>query len=114
MHLYVWSRRVLSWQSPILLTLLLSIGGCAVGLITPEGLTVVEGPAAEGGTSGGGTGTDPVNAAPTLTTIATFSGGTEDTDFTLTYTALKSASDASDAEDTAIVFRIEACHHQHP
>ncbi|MBM4036588.1 MAG: tandem-95 repeat protein, partial [Planctomycetes bacterium] len=48
-----------------------------------------------------------VNDVPTLTTITNLPGGTEDTDFTITYAALFAASNAADADGDPLSFRIE-------
>jgi hypothetical protein len=48
-----------------------------------------------------------VNDAPTLSTISTLSGATEDTAFTITYATLSAASNANDIEGP-VLFRIEA------
>ena len=48
------------------------------------------------------------NVAPTLTTISTLTGATEDTAFTISYATLLAASNAGDANGDAISFRIEA------
>jgi hypothetical protein len=50
----------------------------------------------------------PVNDAPTLSSFATLSPATEDTDFTITYAALRGASDAADVDGDAISFRVES------
>ncbi|MBI4661148.1 MAG: hypothetical protein HY735_20150, partial [Verrucomicrobia bacterium] len=51
---------------------------------------------------------EPPNAAPTLTTISSLTGATEDTPFTITYAALAAAADEADADDDPISFRVEA------
>ncbi len=48
------------------------------------------------------------NTAPTLTTINSISGATEDTAFTISYATLLSASNAADADGDAISFQIQA------
>jgi hypothetical protein len=50
----------------------------------------------------------PVYDAPTLSTIATLTGATEGTPYTITYAALAAAADASDADSDPISFRVEA------
>ena len=50
----------------------------------------------------------PVNDPPTLTTISTLTGATEDTPYTITYAALAAAANEADAEGDAISFRVEA------
>ncbi|MHC4717298.1 MAG: tandem-95 repeat protein, partial [Planctomycetota bacterium] len=49
-----------------------------------------------------------VNDAPTLTSIDTMTGGTENEPFVLTYEMLAAAGDAADAEGDAIAFRVES------
>ena len=49
-----------------------------------------------------------INTAPTLTTISTLTGATEDTTFPITFTTLAGAADESDLENDAISFRIES------
>ncbi|BAL00304.1 putative surface layer protein [Oscillibacter valericigenes Sjm18-20] len=49
-----------------------------------------------------------VNNVPTLTTIGTLTGATEDTAYTISYTGLVAASDAADGDSDPISFRIEA------
>ena len=49
-----------------------------------------------------------VNDAPTLTTVATLPGATEDTAFTITYATLAAAANAADVEEDTLSFRIEA------
>jgi hypothetical protein len=44
-------------------------------------------------------------AAPTLTTVATLSGATEDTPYTITYAALAAAADEADADSSPLYFR---------
>ncbi len=48
------------------------------------------------------------NATPTLTSVSTLSGATEDTAYTITYADLAAAADEADGENDAISFRIEA------
>ncbi len=68
-------------------------------------------------TGSGGTKTDQdvipitvtaVNDAPTLTTVSTLGGGSEDTEFTVSYETLSAAADESDVDGDALSFRIEA------
>ncbi|MBU6271772.1 MAG: DUF4214 domain-containing protein [Betaproteobacteria bacterium] len=47
------------------------------------------------------------NTAPTLSTLTALTGATEDTAYTITWEALKAASNAADAEGDAISFRVE-------
>ncbi|MEK7678284.1 MAG: Ig-like domain-containing protein, partial [Verrucomicrobiota bacterium] len=71
-----------------------------------------------GGTANGGVDTSAaqtftitvngVNDAPTLTTIATLTGATEDTAFTITYAALAAVTDESDVDGDALSFRVES------
>ncbi|MCX5659512.1 MAG: tandem-95 repeat protein [Planctomycetota bacterium] len=49
-----------------------------------------------------------VNVAPTLTSIATLTGATEEQPFTITYASLLAASNAFDANGDAISFRVSA------
>ncbi|MBM4031477.1 MAG: LEPR-XLL domain-containing protein, partial [Planctomycetes bacterium] len=49
-----------------------------------------------------------VNDAPTLTTVNTLAGGTEDQDYAITYAALAGAADEADADGDPLSFRIEA------
>lgn len=49
-----------------------------------------------------------VNDTPTLTTIGTLTGATEDIPFTVTYPALAAASNAADVETANLTFRLEA------
>ncbi len=49
-----------------------------------------------------------VNDAPTLTSIGTINGATEDTAFTLSYTALAAVADEADVDGTTPSFRIES------
>ena len=49
-----------------------------------------------------------INVAPTLTTISTLPGATEDTPFTIDYATLLAASDAADGDGDPILFRVEA------
>ena len=50
-----------------------------------------------------------LDARPTLSSIATLSSGPQDTPFTITYAALKAASDLNDANDsTTVGFRVES------
>ena len=48
------------------------------------------------------------NTAPTLTSISTLSGATEDTAYTISYDTLKAASNAADADSDPISFRVES------
>ncbi len=48
-----------------------------------------------------------VTQAPTLTTVSTLAGATEGTPYSITYAALSGASDAADANSSAISFRVE-------
>ena len=50
----------------------------------------------------------PVNDTPTLTSISTLAGATEDTAFTLSFTTLAAAANENDADETVLSFRIEA------
>ena len=50
----------------------------------------------------------PTDQPPTLTTISTFTGGTEDTPYTFTYEALAAAANEADADGDPITFRVEA------
>ncbi len=50
----------------------------------------------------------PVNDAPTLTTVNTLTGGTEDTEYTISYANLASASNEADVDGDTINFRVEA------
>ncbi|NGZ05237.1 MAG: DUF4347 domain-containing protein, partial [Magnetococcales bacterium] len=50
----------------------------------------------------------PSNTAPTLTTLSNQTGATEDTAYTITYTALAAAANEADAENNPISFRVEA------
>jgi VCBS repeat-containing protein len=50
----------------------------------------------------------PVNDAPTLTTINTLTGATEDTAFNISYATLLAASNAADVDSSPISFKIEA------
>jgi Ca2+-binding RTX toxin-like protein len=47
------------------------------------------------------------NTAPTISSITPLTGASEDTAFTITWEALKAASNAADAESDAIFFRVE-------
>ncbi len=49
-----------------------------------------------------------VNTPPTLTSISTLSGATEDSAFSIPYTSLAAAANESDADGNAIAFRVEA------
>ena len=49
-----------------------------------------------------------VNDAPTLATINTLTGATEDTAFTITHTTLAAAADEADVDNSGLAFRIEA------
>ena len=49
-----------------------------------------------------------VNDAPTLTTVSTLTGASEDTAFTITYTALAAAADEADPDGTTPSFRVQA------
>ena len=49
-----------------------------------------------------------INDAPTLTSISTLSGATEDTAFTIAYTTLAAAANEADPEGDVISFRIDA------
>ncbi|MBK8205281.1 MAG: tandem-95 repeat protein [Planctomycetes bacterium] len=51
---------------------------------------------------------NPVNDAPTLTTVATLSGATEDTAFNITFAAIETAADEADIDSAVIEFRVEA------
>ena len=48
------------------------------------------------------------NTAPTLTTIGTLTGATEDIPYTITYTALATAANEFDADGDLISFRVES------
>jgi uncharacterized repeat protein (TIGR02543 family) len=48
------------------------------------------------------------NEAPSLTTLATLTGGVEDTDYTITYAALAAAGDEADPDNATVSFRVEA------
>ena len=48
------------------------------------------------------------NDAPTLTTVSTLTGATEDTGFTNTYAALWAAANAADIDSSSISFRVES------
>ncbi len=48
------------------------------------------------------------NTAPTLTTISTLPGATEDTAFSISYATLFAASNAADSDGDAIAFQIQA------
>lgn len=50
----------------------------------------------------------PVNDAPTLTSIGTLPGATEDTPFTITYDMLAAASNKADVDSSTVSFRIES------
>jgi hypothetical protein len=72
----------------------------------------------DGGTANGGVDTSaaqtftimvtPVNDAPTLTTIANFTGGTEDTPHTITFAALETAANEADVDGDPLTFRIDS------
>src|SRR5438034_1230172 len=47
-------------------------------------------------------------AAPTLTTVSTLAGATEDTPFTISYATLAAAADEADVDGDALSFRVEA------
>ncbi len=49
-----------------------------------------------------------VNDAPTLTTISTLASATEDTPFTISYTALAAAANEADVEGSSISFRVDS------
>lgn len=49
-----------------------------------------------------------VNDVPTLTTVAPFAGGVEDTAYTITFAQLLAASDADDLETAAVGFRVDS------
>ncbi len=49
-----------------------------------------------------------VGTPPTLTTINTLTGATEDTPFTISYATLAAAADEADVDGNAISFRVEA------
>lgn len=51
---------------------------------------------------------NPVNDAPTLTSISTLTSATEDTPFTISYATLAAAGDEADVDGDAISFRVEA------
>ncbi|MCX5943904.1 MAG: Ig-like domain-containing protein, partial [Cyanobacteria bacterium] len=51
---------------------------------------------------------NPVNDRPTLTTISTITGGTEDTVKEITYADLLAASNAADVDGDALSFRIDS------
>ncbi|MEO1994448.1 MAG: hypothetical protein ABGZ17_04155, partial [Planctomycetaceae bacterium] len=48
-----------------------------------------------------------VNSAPTFSAVTPLSGAREDTEFTILYSTLLTASDANDPNDDALAFRIE-------
>ena len=50
----------------------------------------------------------PVNDPPTLTTISTLSGATEDTAYVITYASLEAAANEADPEGLPVSFRVEA------
>jgi len=50
----------------------------------------------------------PVNDAPTLTAVNTFTGGTEDLPYTITRNAMAIAADEADVDGDLVAFRIEA------
>jgi hypothetical protein len=50
----------------------------------------------------------PPNTAPTLTTINTLTGATEDTAFSITYATLAAAANEADADGDTLSFRIES------
>ena len=49
-----------------------------------------------------------VNDAPTLTTVSTLTGATEDTAFTISYATLAAAANAADVDGDTLSFRVEA------
>ena len=49
-----------------------------------------------------------VNDAPTLTSVNTLAGGTEDTAYTITYAALAAAANEADVDNSSLSFRIES------
>src|SRR5439155_1097213 len=49
-----------------------------------------------------------LNDAPTLTTVSTLGGATEDTPFTISYTTLAAAADEGDVDGDTLSFRVEA------
>ncbi|MCE9591660.1 MAG: tandem-95 repeat protein [Planctomycetes bacterium] len=51
---------------------------------------------------------NPVNDAPTLTSITTLTGATEDTPFTITYATLAAAANEADIENATLSFRVES------
>lgn len=71
-----------------------------------------------GGTTSGGVDTsiafnftitvNPVNDAPTLTSVATISGAVEDTPFNITFATIESAADEADIDSGVIEFRVES------
>ena len=48
-----------------------------------------------------------LNDSPQLTSVSNLSGGVEDTDYSISYEQLASASDASDVDSTSLSFRVE-------
>ena len=50
----------------------------------------------------------PANQAPTLTTVATLAGASQNVDYTITYAALAAAANENDPDGDAVSFRIEA------
>ncbi|MCB9893539.1 MAG: tandem-95 repeat protein [Planctomycetes bacterium] len=48
-----------------------------------------------------------VNDAPTLTSVANFAGGTEDTQYVITFAALQTAANEADVDGDAVTFRIQ-------
>ncbi|MCC7510602.1 MAG: tandem-95 repeat protein [Planctomycetes bacterium] len=70
-----------------------------------------------GGTASGGVDTsiafnftitvNPVNDAPTLTSVATLSGAAEDTPFNITFATIETAADEADIDSALIQFRVE-------
>ena len=66
--------------------------------------TTIEDPAAVHASMSGVT----MNAAPTLTTVSTLTGGTEDTALTISYATLAAAANEADVDGDPLSFRIEA------
>ena len=66
--------------------------------------TTIEDPAAVHASMSGVT----MNAAPTLTTVSTLTGGTEDTALTISYATLAAAANEADVDGDSLSFRIEA------
>ena len=50
---------------------------------------------------------DPINDAPTLTTVSTLTGAIENTPFVINYSVLASAADEADVDGNPISFRVE-------